>query len=409
MMPPPGKDRPDAATLGGVHDHARDAHRSDGRGPPQSRAAHVPAPEPRRVQRVRSATCSALDVDVGGVLPARHEERTTSTTSPTCSSLSPTLLDGYLRAASEDQPRSRSAIPKASASVDDLQGAAHRVAAATQVEGAPFGTRGGISVDRTRSRPTANTSSRSMLHAIPTGAALRLHRSAARRSRSRSTAQRVALLDIDPRHERVGSERREPCRRHPIAVTAGPQRVSAAFIQRVRRSGRRSDRPDRAHARRHADRQRDGITTLPHLRDLAVTGPYNVTGRVRHAEPPRIFTCRPTAPDEAAPCAREDRRRRWRRQAYRRPLTPSDLKALMTFYDEGAARAAIRSRHPHGARGDPRQPALHLPLRGDAGRAPKPGRTIASAISIWRRGCRSSSGRGPPDDELVVAAARGAC
>ena len=49
----------------------------------------------------------------------------------------------------------------------------------------------------------------------------------------------------------------------------------------------------------------------------------------------RIFSCRPTAPVEALPCA-ESIIARLARQAYRRPLRDSDVDGLMAFFDQGA-------------------------------------------------------------------------
>ena len=47
-----------------------------------------------------------------------------------------------------------------------------------------------------------------------------------------------------------------------------------------------------------------GVTTLPHLRNLAVVGPFEVTGVSDHPARRAIFSCRPTAPQEDVPCAR---------------------------------------------------------------------------------------------------------
>ena len=54
----------------------------------------------------------------------------------------------------------------------------------------------------------------------------------------------------------------------------------------------------------------------------------------RDAEPPRIFTCRPTAAAEEAACANEIIRK-LATQAYRGPLTAQDIDGLMKFYAQG--------------------------------------------------------------------------
>ena len=79
-----------------------------------------------------------------------------------------------------------------------------------------------------------------------------------------------------------------------------------------------------------------GITNVAHLRDLTVTGPYNPTGVSETASRHKIFTCRPTTPDEERPCA-EKIISSIGGSAYRRPLQPRDVKGLMTFFDQGRA------------------------------------------------------------------------
>ncbi|NIR36907.1 MAG: DUF1595 domain-containing protein, partial [Actinobacteria bacterium] len=78
----------------------------------------------------------------------------------------------------------------------------------------------------------------------------------------------------------------------------------------------------------------DGITTLPHLQELIVGGPVEATGISETASRKRIFSCRPTAPSEDEPCAREIIRR-LASQAYRRPLADDEVDGMMRFYREG--------------------------------------------------------------------------
>src|SRR6185295_18165484 len=78
-----------------------------------------------------------------------------------------------------------------------------------------------------------------------------------------------------------------------------------------------------------------GVTTLPHLRNLAIVGPFEVTGVSDNAARRAIFSCRPTAPNEDVACARRILER-LATQAYRRPATKADVDELMRFYDEGA-------------------------------------------------------------------------
>ncbi|HSG01990.1 MAG TPA: DUF1592 domain-containing protein, partial [Vicinamibacterales bacterium] len=147
--------------------------------------------------------------------------------------------------------------------------------------------------------------------------------------------ERVALLKVDrwisesdPEGLSVTTE--------PIDVRAGPRTVAATFVREFEGI---EDDLIRPIDHTLADTQIGvgyGVTTLPHLRNFAVLGPFEVTGVSDNPTRARIFTCRPTAPDEAAPCARRILEA-FATEAYRRPLAPGDLDELMPFYEQGAA------------------------------------------------------------------------
>ena len=81
----------------------------------------------------------------------------------------------------------------------------------------------------------------------------------------------------------------------PIHIKAGVHRVTAAFIQRFEGPVNDLIAPiDHT----LADTQIGvavGITTLPHVKDFSIVGPYNVTGISDTASRRKIFTCRPTS------------------------------------------------------------------------------------------------------------------
>ena len=142
-----------------------------------------------------------------------------------------------------------------------------------------------------------------------------------------------------------------------------------------------------------------------HLSDFVVTGPYNPTGVSDTPSRRRIFTCRPTAPNEARPCA-EKIIANIGGQAYRRPLSANDVKALATFYDEGAKeggfevgiRTALEAilASPHFVFRMEETPATAKPgARSTIGDL-----DLASRLSFFLWG-------EPPDDSLVAVAKRG--
>src|SRR5262249_20645302 len=142
------------------------------------------------------------------------------------------------------------------------------------VDGAPFGTRGGISIVHNFPADGEYTF-RMMLHSIPTG---QLYGSTARGEQIDVSinGQRVAVLDINPRMSEAdpnGMNLQTP----PVAVKAGPQRVSAAFIEHS--EGPVDDLLEPIEYTL-ADSQIGsaiGVTTVPHLRHFAVLRPPNVT------------------------------------------------------------------------------------------------------------------------------------
>ncbi|HYP07117.1 MAG TPA: DUF1592 domain-containing protein [Bryobacteraceae bacterium] len=71
--------------------------------------------------------------------------------------------------------------------------------------------------------------------------------------------------------------------------------------------------------------------SLPRISNLAILGPYNVTGPGDTLSRKQIFICQPASPAEETPCA-EKIVRKLSRHAYRRPVTATDVRALMNFY-----------------------------------------------------------------------------
>ena len=117
-------------------------------------------------------------------------------------------------------------------------------------------------------------------------------------------------------------------------IKAGVHRVTAAFIQRFEGPVNDLIAPiDHT----LADTQIGvavGITTLPHVKDFSIVGPYNVTGISDTASRRKVFTCRPTSAADEPACASKIVRT-IATQAFRGPVTDRDLQGLMTFYNDG--------------------------------------------------------------------------
>jgi hypothetical protein len=173
---------------------------------------------------------------------------------------------------------------------------------------------------------------RMMMHSIPTG---QLYGSTTRGEQIEVSVNgvRKALLDINPRMSEADPQGINVVS-EPIFVKAGPQRVSAAFIQRW------ESPPDdllKPIDYTLADTQIGsslGVTTVPHLRELEINGPHKVTGVSDTVSRRRVFICRPTTPAEEAPCA-ERIVRHLASTAFRRPVSGDEVKGLLGFYDQG--------------------------------------------------------------------------
>jgi mono/diheme cytochrome c family protein len=339
MMPPAGAKRPDDATLASFAstlenriDRVAGLHPNPGRRPFQrlNRAEYARA--------IRDLL--GLDVDVAALLPPDTISHGFDNVADV-QAFSPTVLEGYLRAAAKI---SRDAVgDPATSATSQIYKVPRTAAQLAHVDGAPVGTRGGISVVHIFPADGEYTF-RTMFHSIPTG---QLYGSTTRGEQIEISinGERVALLDINPRISEAdpkGINLETPL----IFIKAGPQRVSAAFIARTE-----SPVDDLLAPVDYtlADTQIGsalGVTTLPHLRELEVTGPKKVTGVSETVSRRRIFVCRPTSPGEEAPCA-ERIIRQIASQAYRRPVSGDELDGLMAFYQAGAKEkdfeAGIRS------------------------------------------------------------------
>jgi hypothetical protein len=398
MMPPAGADRPESGKLEALATALET--RLD------KVAAARPNPGRRTFQRLNRAEYAnsirdllGIEVDVSAFLPPDTISHNFDNIADV-QSMSATVLEGYLRAASRI---SRDAIGDPEAAPGSATYRVPRTAAQlAHVEGAPFGTRGGVSV--VHNFPAdGEYSFRVMLHSIPTG---QLYGSTARGEQVEISinGSRAAVLDINPRMSESdpnGMNLQTPA----IAIKAGPQRVSAAFIHRF--EGPVDDLLAPVE-QTLADTQigsATGVYTVPHLRDLAILGPQKVTGVSDTPTRRRIFICRPLSASEDSECASKILTA-LARQAYRRPLTQADVNGLLRFYEEGREAGGFESGIRTALQAMLASPHFILRLE-EAPRSVKAGQTyrigdiaLASRLSffLWAA---------PPDAELVKAASAG--
>src|SRR5439155_23066283 len=113
---------------------------------------------------------------------------------------------------------------------------------------------------------------------------------------------RVGLLDID-RWMNTSDPDGVNLRTEPVRITAGPHRLSAAFIRRLEGPAQDLISPLDWSLASTSIADAYGFTTVPHLRDLAVTGPFTATGVSETPSRQKIFTSRPAAASHERVCA----------------------------------------------------------------------------------------------------------
>jgi mono/diheme cytochrome c family protein len=394
MMPPPGARRPEPAVhaaLINALETTVDLH-----------AAANPNPGARTFQRLNRPEYARaieelldLDVDAGNWLPLDTKSANFDNIAD-AQALSPTLLESYLNAAAAI---SRMAVGDRKAKpADQVYSNASYVSQHPwdHVEGAPFGTRGGIVVN----------------HVFPADGEYVL--SVALNS---GDGARYEDVDVSVDGERVallpyetlpagGADGRGAVdiKTEQIVIKAGQHRVSAAFVKRLEGPYEDLIRPhDWSFA--GGGSGGGGITNLPHLRDLIISGPYKATGVSETPTRQKLFTCRPTSGDEELRCARAIITS-LATEAYRRPVTLREVDRLIPFFEKGAKTDGFEGGVRTALEAILSSPYFIFRLEREPVAA-RPGAThriadmdLASRLSFFLWGT-------PPDQELVTAATQG--
>ena len=338
MMPPAGRPRPDQASYTRLASYLETE---------LDRAA-ASSPNPGRNDALRRLNATEyrnairdllhLDVDVTALLPA--DDSSAGFDNVSLGGLDPGRLERYLTAAHKVSRLAvgapvRSAVADTIVVPSDLNQNHH-------VDGLPFGTRGGVTMD----------------YNFPVNAEYELRVELGKSWNSsrvgglREPHDVVILLDGEP----VKVMTVEPPPRPTegtnqgfyqadirpedadlfvrLPIEAGPRKIAAAFLSKGSILPESRRQPFlKVHITVGGDQR-----TQPAVYSITVTGPFNGTGAGDTPSRQRIFTCRPANTSQAAEstCA-EEILATLARRAYRRPLTDADLGLLRSFYDEGRA------------------------------------------------------------------------
>jgi hypothetical protein len=325
LMPPAGMPRPDqtavnafATSLEMEIDRASAAHPNPGR------------PSLHRLNRFEYANSVrdllGLEIDPASFLPPDESSHGFDNMAEVLN-LSPTLMEGYIKAAGRI---SRLAVgDPAMSPVVETYHVPQSFSQTQHVDGTPFGTRGGIAVRHIFPADGEYVFKMSFYYSSIGPVFGASSKPGEQKIEVAINGERAALLDFNS-GMKVSDDLRTP----PIQVKAGPQTVSVSFL--VTYSGPVEDfvMPFQQSLADLSTGHIPGLTALPHLRDVGVSGPYHATGVSETVSRRKIFVCGPTSAAEEVPCAKKIVSN-LARQAYRRPTTDSDLEELLSLYQAG--------------------------------------------------------------------------
>ncbi len=335
QMPPAGSKRPDEAVLLRLADALEAA--SDA-------AAGDSVPGRRTFQRLNRVEYTravrdlvGVDVNAGDYLPLDPRSANFDNIAD-AQLMSATAMQSYLTAAAEI---SRLAVGDRTATAREATYPVSRWTSQREhVEGAPHGTRGGLSVTHTFPADGDYRFRVSFYHET-TGALYGNGRAALHTAETPEQVEisidgaRVALLDVD-RWMNSSDPDGVDLRTEPVAITAGPHQVSAAFVRRFEGPVQDLMSPLEWSIASTSIADAYGFTTLPHLRDMAITGPFETTGVSPTPSRAKIFMCEPANEAQQTGCAHRIVST-LASQAFRRRASERDVNALMTLYRKGLA------------------------------------------------------------------------
>jgi len=327
MMPPPGARRPAPEVIASLVTSLETKI--------DAAATLRPTPGRRSFQRLNRAEYERavhdlldIDVDVNAFLPPDTLSAGYDNVADV-QTFSPTLMEGYLRAASKISSLAagdRNATPsETTIKIPRTQ------SQNGHIDGTPWGTRGGLAV--THNFPAdGDYTFRIMLHGTPTGELFGSVWSRNEQLEISINGARAALLDIDPHMSETGKSGLNLLTPR-IHIKAGPQQIAAAFIQRAEGPVDDLVAPIDYTLADTEYGDNAGVTALPHIRDFSITGPHRVTGVSDTPSRRKVFICRPTSPADEIPCARKILSS-LAGEAYRRTPNSEDVESLMEFYGE---------------------------------------------------------------------------
>src|SRR5580658_5771476 len=237
--------------------------------------------------------------------------------------LSPALMEAYLSAAGKI---SRLAIGDVSAPTQAVFEVPADTAQNYQIEGLPFGTRGGILI---KYQFPADGDYSFKVKGVTGYFQAVLGGVKGEQLEVLVDGERVKLFDWDKEIANTTGNGRSTPR---IPVKAGLHTIGVTFLATNDVPGSELNRPFQRTM--NTPGSIPGFLFYPHVGQVWIEGPYGAEGASDTAALKKLFVCRPPTASEEASCARTIASNLVK-HAYRRPATPADLNTLMEFYQAG--------------------------------------------------------------------------
>jgi hypothetical protein len=241
---------------------------------------------------------------------------------------SPALMDAYITAAGEI---SRKAVGDRNAvALTTTYDVPRVVSQDHHIDGTPMGSRGGISVVHHFPADGMYTFKVSFYFSLD-GPIFGGLQAKSEQLEISVNGVRAALIPLNPKITKF-----DDLHTPPIAIKAGPQRISAAFLPIADGPVEDSVEPTGMSLIDLNQATMAGLTKFPHLHELSIVGPTQVSGISETPSRKMIFSCYPTIKTEETPCAQKIVSR-LAVEAYRRPLSAEEVSGLMKLYAVGYA------------------------------------------------------------------------
>ena len=396
MMPPSGSRRPDHAAYEALTVSLENRLDQAAAGKPK-----LATPGAHRLNRTEYANAVrdlvALEIDPALYLPSDDSSYGFDNVESGLQ-VSPALVEGYVTAAAKI---SRLAVGHETAPGRKLYYAREDYSQEDHIEGLPFGTRGGMLVQHYF--PADGEYSIAWVPIRNTVGSLYGGDSEQEQVELTLDGQRIKLYEVGkdiPLTANVQADKNEV----KVPVKAGQHAVGIAFVANtyvpqvfLNRSYRRSILDDNPI---------EGFMQSPQISQVVIQGPIDKASPATDTPSRRkIFTCTPASPREEAACAKSILGGLARR-AYRRPVTDSDTRTLLSFFDAGRKTGTFEDgierglqfilAHPEFVFRTESAPAGAKP--GEAYRVNDLELASRLAFFLWSTG---------PDDQLIDVAAQG--